>query len=333
MKKKLFSLFLAVALAATVFAGCGKTDSQDDADGGQKTIAFAWSYNSSDFFQALSGFFQAMYEEAGYKVETVTAEGDANLQTQQIENFVTMGVDCIMVVPVDNTGIDAAVKNAMDAGVPVISFTSEVASAACSLVSADEVSTGNAVAELAIEWLDEAYANAPAGSVETAVLVYSGDAKGVERSDGMVDLIKSDPRVNVVKVIGCEATDNETGQSAVENLFTTNPNVKLILTYNSAMGNGANSYIMSANSGITDKSGIGVFSTDESDEAKANIQASATDEAVLRGIISMGGFMDMFNDVDGVIQKLLAGETVDKLVIGKLFPITAENVADYMVQQ
>ncbi len=90
MKKKLFSVLLSVALAATLFVGCGKTegDTGGEADA-QKTVAFAWSYTSSDFFQALSGFLQGMYEEQGYKVETATAEGDANLQTQQIENFVT----------------------------------------------------------------------------------------------------------------------------------------------------------------------------------------------------------------------------------------------------
>ena len=330
MKKKLFSVLLAVALAATLFVGCGSNASDDTGSDDQKTIAFAWSYTSSDFFQALSGFFQGMYEDAGYKVEVATAEGDANLQTQQIENFVTMGVDCIMVVPVDNTGLVDAVQKAEDAGVPVVSFTSELSSASCSLVSADEVSTGNAVAELAIAWLDEAYPDAADGSVETAVLVFSGDAKGVERSNGMVDAIKADPRVKLVKTIECEAVDNETGQTTAENLFTSNPDVKLILTYNSAMGNGVNSYVMSANSGITDKAGMAIFSTDESDEAKANIQASTNNESILRGIISMGGFMDMFNDVDGVIQKLLAGEEVDKLVVGKLFPITAENVADYM---
>ena len=329
MKKKLFSVLLAVALAATLFVGCGNTDTGETTDD-QKTIAFAWSYTSSDFFQALSGFFQGMYEDAGYSVETATAEGDANLQTQQIENFVTMGVDVIMVVPVDNTGIVDAIQKAEDAGVPVVSFTSEVTSATCSLVSADEVATGNAVAQMAIDWLDQTYPDAAPGSVETAVMVYSGDAKGVDRSNGMVDAIKADPRVNLVKTIECEAVDNETGQTSAENLFTSNPDVKLILTYNSAMGNGVNSYVMSANSGITDKEVMAIFSTDESDEAKANIQISANNESILRGIISMGGFMDMFNDVDGVVQKILAGETVDKLVVGKLFPITAENVADYM---
>jgi ABC-type sugar transport system substrate-binding protein len=109
----------------------------------------------------------------------------------------------------------------------------------------------------------------------------------------MADAIQSDSRIKLVKTVECESTDNEAGQTAAENLFTTNPNVKVIIAYNSAMANGVNSYVMSANSGITDKSGIGVFSTDESDEVKANIQASVNNEAVVRGIISLGGFGDI----------------------------------------
>lgn len=335
MKKKLFSVLLAVAVMATLFAGCGtKEEGGSGNEGGdeQKTIAFSWSYTSSDFFQALSGFLQGMYEEQGYKVEVATAEGDANLQTQQIENFVTMKVDAIVVVPVDNTGLADACQKAVDEGIPVIGFTSDISSATTNLLSADETKTGEECVRLATEWMDTVYADAADGSVEAAVLVYSGDEKGVQRSDAMVDTLKKDPRINLVKVVESQSTNNEAGQTAAENLFTTNPNLKVIMAYNSAMANGVNSYVMSANSGIEDKSGIGVFSTDESDEVKANILASVNDEAVVRGIVSLGGFGDIFSDLNGVLQKVLAGESVDRVVVGKLIPITAENVADYITE-
>jgi len=328
MKKKLFSVFLAVALAATVFVGCGKTDTK--ATDTKQTIAFAWSYTSGDFFQALSGFLQGVYKDQGFNVELATAEGDADLQIQQVENFITMGVDAIVIAPVDNTGIADAVKKAVDAGIPVISFTSEISTATTNLVSADEAATGAASAQIAIGWLDKEFASAANGSVDTAVIIYSGDEKGVARSQAMVDTIKTDKKVNLVKIVESAGTDNAAGQSVAENLFTTNPNVKVIIAYNASMANGVNSYVMSGNSGITDKSKIGVFAVDESDEVKANIQASANNEAVVRGTISLGGFGDILADLDAPLKKLLAGKTVEKLYVGKLIPITAENVADFI---
>jgi ABC-type sugar transport system substrate-binding protein len=88
-----------------------------------------------------------------------------------------MGVDVIIVTPVDNTGIADACQKAVDEGIPVIGFTSNIETATTNLVSADETMTGEECAQLAIDWLDEAYADAADGSVEAAVLIYSGTKK------------------------------------------------------------------------------------------------------------------------------------------------------------
>jgi ribose transport system substrate-binding protein len=360
MKKKLMSILLTVVMIATMTAGCGnKTDNSGstastdnnaatpavteaaqatqaavatEAPKAGGTIAFAWSYTSSDFFQALSGYLTGMYQGKGYTVETATAEGDATLQIEQMENFITMGVDCIVLAPVDPTGIVDACKKAIDAGIPVISFTSKVdCDGVIFLGSADEYTTGVDIANMGSSWLDANYADAAAGSVETVVLTYYGDEKGGQRSKGILETISKDPRVKV-KEVEIAATANTDGQTAAENFFLTNPNTKLVLAYNSALGNGVNSYVMSANMG--DVSKLAVFGCDESEEALSNVKASINNESILRGIVSLGGFDKIFADMSQPVDLIMSGKASECKTeyIGETVKIDASNIEEYMAK-
>ena len=78
-------------------------------------------------------WFVAAYEEArrqtnerGWTLHFDVAEHDLALQSAQIDSFIARGVDIIVVDPTDVVGVTAPIRRAVEAGIPVIGFGSEI---------------------------------------------------------------------------------------------------------------------------------------------------------------------------------------------------------------
>jgi ribose transport system substrate-binding protein len=56
----------------------------------------------------------------------VSSEGDVDTQISQIEDMIVRGVDALLIIPVAPEAIVPAVEDAMDAGIPVVVFASDI---------------------------------------------------------------------------------------------------------------------------------------------------------------------------------------------------------------
>lgn len=136
MKKMVHSI-IAISLATVMVAGCGASQSsggstQSTSASSSKTsaaestaditIAAALPSTGNARFVTDDGVFKDYCTENGYKYVSQFAESDVAKQVQQIETFISQGVDAIICCPVDGQGVSAAVKKAMDAGIAVVSF-------------------------------------------------------------------------------------------------------------------------------------------------------------------------------------------------------------------
>ena len=65
---------------------------------------------------------KAQLEEKGYKVELQYAEDDTAQQVSQLENYVGMGVDCLVIAAIDSGVLVNAEAQAKDAGIPIIAY-------------------------------------------------------------------------------------------------------------------------------------------------------------------------------------------------------------------
>jgi len=299
----------------------GNADAGDAADAGdQPYIAFSISYTGNDFMQGLANYFEEFYTGKGYKVEVASADGDATTQISQIENFTTMGADLIVVMGVDPTGLTDVCSRARSAGTKIVSFTTQIEGGEDTYVgSASEEEIGAAIAQLGSDWIDATFPDAADGEIQTVVFGYSGTPEAAKRSEGM-KAIESNKKVTMTYM---EPENNtlDAAQAAAENLFQTNPDVNLILCYNSGMSNGVSAYVMTPGSAVADISKFATFGSDVSAEVMANIEASKNNESVVRGCISLGDYADMFADLDVPVQKLLSGEAVEPAYYGEAIPI------------
>lgn len=137
MKKKLLSALLCVTMVATMVVGCGgkgaDEGSSDDgakaeASGDEKLITFIPKVTGNSFFESANDGAQAFAEKVGGF--TINYDGSAQAavadQVQIINNAVNQGSDGIVVSSVDATGLDEALKKALKADIPVVTWDSDV---------------------------------------------------------------------------------------------------------------------------------------------------------------------------------------------------------------
>ena len=148
----LLSLALPAAAQDTVTIGYGAPE----LSGGQGVI--------------MSGLVNAA-EAKGWDVISSNANFDAEAQANQIDNFISQGVDAIVVVPVDSQAICSSVQRAQDAGIPF--YTIDRAPIGCEInmtVQSDNYMAGQQAAEGVVALLTERY-----GEARGTVLELQGD--------------------------------------------------------------------------------------------------------------------------------------------------------------
>ncbi|QWW19644.1 autoinducer 2 ABC transporter substrate-binding protein [Schaalia sp. 19OD2882] len=119
----------ALSLGLTACAGGGDatqsaasgTASGASAAGGDYTIAVVPKDATNPWFVRMEVGVKKYAEETGMNVyQKGPAETDATMQAQVIQDLIAQGVDAICVVPVDPGAIEPVLKEAMDAGIVVI---------------------------------------------------------------------------------------------------------------------------------------------------------------------------------------------------------------------
>lgn len=136
-------------------------------------------------------------EGKNWAVVTTNANFDASAQANQIDYFISLGVDAIVVVPVDSQAICASVNKAKDAGIPF--FTIDRAPIGCEInmtVQSDNYMAGKQSGEAMVKLLTEKY-----GEPKGTVLELQGDlGQNVAqlRGAGFNDVIKNYPNIKVI---------------------------------------------------------------------------------------------------------------------------------------
>jgi len=135
--------------------------------------------------------------EKGWEVIDVNADQDAETQANQMENFISQGVDAIVTVPVDSQAICASVAKAKEAGIPF--YTIDRAPIGCEInmtVQSDNYLAGVQAAEEMVKLLTEKY-----GEPKGVVLELQGDlGQNVAqlRGGGFNDTMADYPNIEVI---------------------------------------------------------------------------------------------------------------------------------------
>ncbi len=292
---------------------------------------------------------------ADYDVQVSSADGNANTQATQIENYTAMLPEFLFVMAVEPTSLVPKLIAARDAGAQVLFAGGDPGdeNAYDAVMKMNQFLSGEYAALMAKQWVDENYPDAEPGSIETAIFESTLNPEAVARSQGLkmisepylkneqgeyidatgavvaeadrVDNPAYSPAVNVVQTVQAEMF--QAGQTAMQNVLTTNPNVKLVLAYAGDGGMGASQAIMdeyakgAGVSVIDDLNKVAVFSVGMIGAEGPAVADSSKGNGVFRGTIRFGG--DLIGRTMEYAGKMLNGEEYPKIIWDALDMVTA----------
>jgi simple sugar transport system substrate-binding protein len=186
MSKILCALLVPIALFV---AGCG--------GGGPKgpTIGFAQAGAESAWRRAETASIKAEAEKRGANLKFSDAQGKQEAQIAAVRDFITQGVEAIILAPIVETGWDDVLTEAKDAGIPVVLVDRGVSvkddSLYATLIASDFIYEGKLVAE----WLVEA----TGGEAKIIQLEGTpGAAPAIDRKKGFDDVIAQHEDMSVI---------------------------------------------------------------------------------------------------------------------------------------
>jgi len=120
--RRVAALTATVVAGALALSGCAITQAAEESDGeGELVIGLAVANQQADFFNQIRQSVEAHADELGdVRVVIADAKGDADTQVSQIQDFITQDVDAIIYIPAGATAATVPVRNAKDAGIPVV---------------------------------------------------------------------------------------------------------------------------------------------------------------------------------------------------------------------
>ena len=128
--KKLLALLLAGVMTLSLAACGGSGDSEGGSGEGEGTgeggtlagitVGFSQTDSMSSWRTTETDSIKEYVQAAGGEFVTKDAQGDIATQASDISDLIALGVDYLVVAPLENNGLQDVLVEAMDAGIPVI---------------------------------------------------------------------------------------------------------------------------------------------------------------------------------------------------------------------
>ena len=190
---------------------------------------------SNPFFVDLSEAVKATCAEKGIEVIVSDPSGSSEKQVDAMENYIAMGVDAIIVTPVDAQALSDLAAEAQAQGIKVICHTTAL-NTYDAYVAAEEHDLGWTLGTAAGEWAAKTFD--PNEEVIAVTLDYDVSPTVIARKEGIIEGCQSiAPNVNFVAT--ATATDVTNGMAVTENFLQSYPDLKIVLGINDGGALGA----------------------------------------------------------------------------------------------
>jgi len=181
----------------------------------------------------------AAWKEKGHNVEVVVQSANVDVpgQIAHVRNFISEGVNAIIINPNSPTAFDPVFAQAKEAGILVIATDAEVSSPDALYVGIDQKAYGAAGAEWLAKTLDGK------GNI-VAINGVAGHPANEMRVAGYKEVLAKHPDMKLVNEVNAN-WDQAQGQQAMQNILATYPDVNGVLVQD-GMAAGAWKSIMDA---------------------------------------------------------------------------------------
>ena len=309
--KMVVCALILVLLCGTAFAkGAGARDS-----GGSKQIVVGYAPPTlnNPFFSALGDAARKVLEAKGIKVIDFHADNDQSIQNDKVRDFLTQGIDALILIPRDSIGVRESLQACKDKGVPVIIadtplITPQDQAMVVSTIASDNYNAGVVVAKDMMNRL-------PRGS-EIVIMHSPAAGSCIPRFDGFQATHAG--YFNVRQVYDGEGSIDRTFPKA-EDALTSFKDLKGIYCINDPSAAGAVRAIEGAK-----RQGILVYGIDGAPDAKKMIKEGKMMGTGAQSPINIGK-----KSAEIVLQYLQGDRNIPKDIPIETFIINKENVDQY----
>ncbi|MEU0402430.1 ABC transporter substrate-binding protein [Streptomyces sp. NPDC006197] len=243
MAHRALRIIAAAALAGSVLTACTTEPAATGGAGkgssdGKLVLGFAQVGAESGWRTANTKSVREAAEKAGITLKFSDAQQKQENQIKAIRTFIQQKVDVIAFSPVVESGWDTVLKEAKNAGIPVILTDRAVDSQDTSLyrtfLGSDFVKEG----QEAGKWLVKEYegTSAPVNLVELQGT--TGSAPANDRKAGFADVIKGDPKFKVVASQTGDFTRAK-GKEVMQAFLKSHEDIDVLYAHNDDMALGA----------------------------------------------------------------------------------------------
>ena len=311
MKRVLLLVLVALMVTTIAFAG-----GRQEAGPRQVRLGVTIEDFNDVFMRFLLDELTAEAQSRGAQVVAADGRRDPNEQIKQVENFITQGVDAIIIHVIDQTLAPRITELANESGIPLVYVNRRPSDNALNgakvvAVASPEPVAGRLQAEYVVENMGT--------SGNVVILLGSlGSAPQIGRTEGAKEVFSRYPNINVIR----EQTANFQRAEAVavvENWLASGDTINAIVANNDEMALGA--VLVLEEKGLADR--VIVTGVDATPEARQFVEAGRLDMTVFQNGGAQGrGAVD-------AAMKLIADESVPKFVEIPFEPVTRANVANY----
>lgn len=208
MRRKIAAILTIFLYSVFVFTGCSGQEAGEKDD--LIVIGMSQVGAESDWRQADTASMKSVFTEAnGYRLLFDDARQEQENQFVAIRRFIQQKVDYIVVMPITEEGWDAVLKEAKDAGIPVIVVDRMVNVKDENLVTAHVGSDFYAEGKKATDWMKEKY-----GTDNDVNIIHIQGTKGstpqIGRTAALDDEVKTNPKWKVLARMDGDFTEAKT---------------------------------------------------------------------------------------------------------------------------
>jgi ABC-type sugar transport system substrate-binding protein len=309
---------MAGALALTLGACGGDTGKAADgaakpAAGAKVVMGFAQVGAESGWRTANTKSIQAAAKAANVDLKFSDAQQKQENQIKAIRSYIQQKVSVIAFSPVVESGWDTVLKEAKDAGIPVVLTDRSVDSADKSLyvtfLGSDFVKEGQSAGE----WAVKEFGTKPTNVVELQGT--TGAAPATDRKAGFAKAVAANPNI---KIIASQTGDftRAGGKQVMEAFLKSNPKIDLVYAHNDDMGLGAIEAIEAA--GKVPGKDIKIVTVDAVKDGMTALAAGKINFIVECNPLLGTQLMD-------IAKKVLAGEKVEARIVTEETTFTQEQ--------
>jgi ABC-type sugar transport system substrate-binding protein len=310
----------AAAVGALLIAltGCAGGDDGGGGAGGNDDLLVGFSQvgAESGWRTANTKSIQGAFEDAGIELKFSDAQGKQENQIKAIRSFIQQQVDVIAFSPVVESGWDTVLKEAKDAGIPVVltdrSVDSEDDSLYESFLGSDFIVEG----ERAGDWVNTEFADADKVNI-VELQGTTGAAPANDRAEGFRNKV-TDPKFDIIASQTGDFT-RAGGKQVMEAFLQSNPDIDLVYAHNDDMGLGAIEAIEAA--GLVPGQDIKIVTVDAVKDGM-----TALSEGKINFIVECSPLLGP--QLVDIVEQIVEGKTVEKRIVTEETTFTQEQATE-----